>query len=57
MEDRDWEEMLPGDEGPFGAEGTGENLCPACSGSGEVEGAACENCAGTGVIIEGIGGG
>ena len=33
----------PGDEAPAGTPGTGEDICPACSGSGK--------------ITEGIGGG
>jgi len=31
----------PGDEAPPGAPGTGENLCPACSGKGKVDGNEC----------------
>ena len=38
-------EMAPGDEAPPGTPGAGENIC-----------AACENCEGTGVVIEEIGG-
>ena len=49
-------EMAPGDEAPRGTPGAGENLCPACGGSGKLDGAACENCEGTGVVIEEIGG-
>lgn len=46
----------PGDVAPEGTPGTGENLCPDCSGSGKREGRECETCGGTGVIIDGIGG-
>ena len=47
----------PGDEAPAGTPGTGENLCPNCKGSGNVEGKRCPNCEGTGKVIEGIAGG
>jgi hypothetical protein len=47
----------PGDEAPPGAPGTGEDICPVCAGSGKLEGASCENCGGSGRVIEGIGGG
>ena len=47
----------PGDVAPAGAAGTGENVCPVCGGSGVVHGGACENCAGTGKVTAGIGGG
>ena len=41
-------DMAPGDEAPPGTPGAGENICPACGGTGQLEGAACETCAGTG---------
>jgi hypothetical protein len=48
----------PGDEAAPGSEGTGENVCPRCGGSGRTEGGErCEACGGTGTITEGIGGG
>jgi hypothetical protein len=47
----------PGDDAEAGTPGTGENLCPACRGSGKLDGKACESCAGTGIVTEGIGGG
>jgi hypothetical protein len=54
-------ELNPGDEAAPGTPGSGEDVCPVCHGSGklEVEGASqpCANCGGTGVIVEGIGGG
>lgn len=50
------EPLNPGDQAAPGTPGTGENTCPRCRGSGELNGAECENCGGTGVIIEGIGG-
>lgn len=46
----------PGDMAPPGTPGTGENICPDCSGSGKVDGRECPTCAGSGTIIEGIGG-
>lgn len=46
----------PGDEAPSRTIGTGENVCPVCHGSKTVDGKPCENCGGTGVVIEGIGG-
>lgn len=49
--------MKPGSEAPAGTTGTGDDLCPACAGSGQVNGAPCPNCDGTGVVTEGIGGG
>jgi len=49
--------MAPGDDAPAGTPGTGEDLCPECSGTGKVNGQPCKNCAGTGRIVEGVGGG
>jgi hypothetical protein len=50
-------EMAPGDEALPGTPGTGENLCPDCSGSGKLQdGAECPTCAGTGRVITGVGG-
>jgi DnaJ-class molecular chaperone len=46
----------PGDEAAAGTPGTGENICRECGGSGRLDGAPCPACAGTGKIIEGIGG-
>ncbi|MCR6630827.1 MAG: hypothetical protein NVV74_12695 [Magnetospirillum sp.] len=46
----------PGDQAPPGTEGTGEALCPVCSGTGILSGQPCPNCAGTGAITQGIGG-
>jgi len=46
----------PGDEAPPGTPGTGEDVCPKCSGSGRISGQRCENCGGTGKIIRAIGG-
>jgi hypothetical protein len=46
----------PGDEAPRRTVGAGENVCPACHGTGMVGGETCENCNGTGKIMAGIGG-
>jgi len=49
--------MNPGDQAPEGTPGTGENVCPDCSGTGRRSGGAqCPTCGGTGIVIEGIGG-
>jgi hypothetical protein len=48
--------MAPGDEAPAGTPGTGENVCPDCGGSGLLDGAECTLCAGSGTVVEGIGG-
>ena len=47
----------PGDAAAPGTPGTGENVCPACKGSGRLGNDPCPNCSGTGVVIEGVGGG
>ena len=49
--------IQPGDVAPEGTPGTGQNVCPACGGSGDVDGAVCSTCEGSGIVIEGIGGG
>ncbi len=49
-------QINPGDEAAPGTPGAGEDLCPACNGSGKVDGHACPNCGGTGKVIQGIGG-
>ena len=48
--------MRPGDEAPSGTPGTGENICPRCSGSGRVDSQPCPDCDGTGVVVTGVGG-
>ena len=45
----------PGDEAPPGAPQTAENICPQCQGSGKTDGAACENCGGTGRVVVTVG--
>lgn len=49
--------MNPGDDAPAGTPGTGEDICPRCKGTGKQNGQDCQNCGGTGRIVEGIGGG
>ena len=49
-------DMAPGDEAPPGTPGAGENICPTCAGTGELDGAACQTCGGTGKVIEEVGG-
>ena len=51
------EATAPGDQAAPGTPGTGENVCPRCQGRGEVARTTCETCDGSGVVIEGIGGG
>jgi len=51
------ERLNPGDDAPPGTPGTGENVCPECQGSGKLRGEECQNCGGTGIVIEGIAGG
>ena len=50
-------QMHPGDDAPPGTPGTGENICPACKGSGKIGQKPCPECGGTGKVVEGIGGG
>ena len=42
---------------PPGTPGSGEDICRACRGTGEVDGKTCSECAGTGKVTTGIGGG
>ena len=50
--------MSPGDQVPPGTPGAGENVCPRCSGKGQLQGGAtCTTCNGTGRVIEAVGGG
>jgi DnaJ-class molecular chaperone len=51
------ETMRPGDQAPVGTPGTGLNVCRTCGGSGRAAGAECATCAGTGTVVEAIGGG
>ena len=52
------QDLSPGDEAAPGTVGSGDDVCPVCSGSGKnASGGTCPNCRGTGIITEGIGGG
>ena len=55
-QDREKTTLNPGDQAAPGTPGTGENICPACKGSGKIEAQPCPTCGGTGKIIEGMGG-
>lgn len=48
--------LNPGDDAQPGTPGTGENLCPDCSGTGKRDNKPCPTCGGTGKVIEGVGG-
>ena len=50
-------DLKPGDEAPPEAPASGENLCAICSGFGEIDGHHCDECAGTGRVETGVGGG
>jgi hypothetical protein len=56
-EEKKQPKLNPGDAAKPGTPGTGENVCPECKGSGRVGNAPCQNCGGTGVVIEGLAGG
>lgn len=50
------EPLSPGDQARPGTPDAAEDLCPACGGSGKVEGRPCGNCSGTGrvtVMVDG----
>lgn len=49
-------DMNPGDEAPAGTPGTGENVCRACAGKGQLNDRPCDECGGSGYVITGIGG-
>lgn len=48
--------MAPGDEAPPGTPSTGEDICRACGGTGQLNGGPCPECEGTGTVVRGIGG-
>ena len=48
--------MSPGDDAVPGSPDSGEGLCPACSGSGRLDGRPCATCSGTGKVVETISG-
>jgi DnaJ-class molecular chaperone len=45
----------PGDETSPQAGQTAQNTCPACGGSGRLEGKACPSCEGTGMVTVTVG--
>lgn len=49
--------LNPGDDAAPGTPGTGEDICPECSGTGRLESRECQNCGGTGRVIKGLAGG
>jgi DnaJ-class molecular chaperone len=49
--------LEPGDEAPPSSEDAGEDVCPRCGGSGDLEGSACPDCGGSGRVIVPVGGG
>lgn len=48
-------DLNPGDEVKPGTPQSGEHLCPACSGFGDVAGAPCSQCGGSGRITALVG--
>ncbi len=54
---KDASRLNPGDEAAPGTEGTGEDVCPDCHGSGKINAQPCPACGGTGKVIRAIGGG
>jgi len=45
----------PGDEASPGESQTGENICRACKGTGQINGKPCPECGSTGKVVENIG--
>lgn len=56
MSDERQQPLNPGDEAAPGTEGTGEDICPECGGSGRIGSEPCVECGGSGKVIRGIGG-
>lgn len=50
------QQVNPGDDAAPGTPGTGENVCPACKGSGKLGSSPCQSCGGSGKVTEGVGG-
>ena len=57
MDEKRYDEMAPGDEAPPGEPTAGEDVCPACEGTGRTGDGPCGKCDGTGRVEEAIGGG
>ncbi len=52
------DDLFPGDDAAPGTPGTGEDVCPACGGTGlGPDERSCKVCGGTGRVVEGVGGG
>ena len=49
-------ETRPGDEAPPDSPSAGEDICPACGGSGRTDEGPCGNCNGTGRVMSTVGG-
>jgi len=49
------ERKNPGDEDAPDTKQTGENICPTCSGSGQMNQKPCTDCGGTGTITAIVG--
>jgi hypothetical protein len=47
--------LNPGDEAKPGEPQSGEDVCPACGGSGRQNGSKCPSCGGTGIVIAVVG--
>lgn len=45
----------PADEAAPGSRQSGQHVCPACDGSGRIDGAPCPDCRGTGTITAIVG--
>jgi len=45
----------PGDESAPGTKQSGQDICPACGGSGRQGGGKCPSCGGTGIAIALVG--
>ena len=56
-QDQNPTDLSPGDEAPPDEPSAGENICPACGGSGRRGDGECPDCEGSGKVIEAIGGG
>lgn len=41
---------------PLGTPNSAENTCRRCMGTGEIDGADCPDCAGSGIVVTPVGG-
>ena len=51
------DDMAPGDEAPPAEPSSGEDRCPDCEGTGELDGGECPSCGGSGRVNAAVGGG